>query len=235
MPLFPPQFKDEVRAASDIVTVISDYVSLHKAGARYKGLCPFHAEKTPSFSVNRDDGLFYCFGCGAGGDVIKFIQLQEKLAFPDALRHLAQRFGIPIPEPEQDEAGRQSASEREALLRAHEIAAAYFREQLASPAGAKIREYLLRDRGLTAETIETLGLGYAPPTRDALRQRLLKQGFSPLQLVTSGLVSRRDDGSEMDRFRNRLMVPIARDTGTVVAFGGRALEKDQQPKYLNSP
>lgn len=235
MALFPQTFIDEVRAAADIVTVISDYVSLRKAGATFKGLCPFHGEKTPSFNVNRDRGFFHCFGCGVGGDVFKFIELQEKVGFTDAVRQLAQRFGIPIPELEANETGRESAAEREALLRIHEVAAAYFREQLEAPAGAKIREYLLANRGLTPATITTLGLGYAPPARDALRQRLVKQGFAPALILKSGLITRRDDGSEVDRFRNRLMVPITRDTGSVIAFGGRALEKDQVPKYLNSP
>jgi DNA primase len=233
--LFPQSFIDDVRSAADIVTVISDYVSLRKAGAAYKGLCPFHGEKTPSFNVNRDKSFFHCFGCGAGGDVFKFIELQEKIGFTDAVRHLAQRFGIPIPELESTDAGREGAAEREALLRIHEVAAAYFREQLESPAGAKIRDYLLEQRGLTPATITTLGLGYAPPTRDALRQRLLAEGFAPATIARSGLVTRRHDGSEVDRFRNRLMVPITRDTGSVIAFGGRALEHDQVPKYLNSP
>lgn len=233
--LFPQTFIDEVRNAADIVTVISDYVSLKKAGNSYKGLCPFHGEKTPSFNVNRDRGFFHCFGCGVGGDVFKFIELQEKVGFTDAIRQLAQRFSIPIPELEASEAGRESAAEREALLKVHEVAATYFREQLDTPAGARIREYLLRDRALTAQTIESLGLGFAPPHRDGLRQHLVKQGFAPVLLFKSGLVVRRDDGTEVDRFRNRLMVPIARDTGSVIAFGGRALQKDQGPKYLNSP
>jgi DNA primase len=232
---FPQSFIDEVRAAADIVTVISDSVSLRKAGAKYKGLCPFHGEKTPSFSVDKDKGFFYCFGCGAGGDVFKYVELQEKVGFGEALRLLANRFGIPVPEMEGGGEQRETAAEREALIKMHEVAVAYFREQLASPAGAKIRDYLLENRGLTPETIDQLQLGYAPPSRDALKQRLLKAGFSPLQTVTSGLVTRREDGSEVDRFRNRLMVPIARDTGTVIAFGGRALEADQVPKYLNSP
>ncbi len=235
MALFPQTFIDEVRSAADIVAVVGDSVSLRKAGATYKGLCPFHGEKTPSFTVNKDKGFFHCFGCGVGGDVFKFMELQDKVGFQEAVRSLANRFGIPIPELEAGGEHRETAAEREALVKIHEVAVTHFREQLASPAGARIRDYLLNERGLTPETIEKLQLGYAPPGRDALRQRLLTQGFSPLQLVTSGLVSRRDDGSEVDRFRNRLMVPIARDTGTVVAFGGRALEKDQQPKYLNSP
>jgi DNA primase len=233
--LFPQTFIDEVRAAADIVTVVSDYVSLRKAGASYKGLCPFHGEKTPSFTVHRDRGFFHCFGCQAGGDVFKFIELQEKVGFSDAVKQLAQRFGIPIPELEATEAGRESAAEREALLRIHEIAAAYFREQLEGGGGSKIRDYLSRERGLAPETIAALGLGFAPPSRDALRQRLITQGFPPHLAVKSGLITRRDDGSEVDRFRNRLMVPIMRDTGSVIAFGGRALEKEQVPKYLNSP
>jgi DNA primase len=232
---FPQTFIDEVRAAADIVTVISDTVSLRKAGAKYKGLCPFHGEKTPSFSVDKDKGFFHCFGCGVGGDVFKFVELQEKVGFGEAVRLLAGRFGIPIPEMEAGGDQRESAAEREALVRIHEVALAYFREQLASPAGAKIRDYLLKDRGLTPATIEQLQIGYAPQARDALRQRILKAGFSAVQAVTSGLVTRRDDGSEADRFRHRLMIPILRDTGTVIAFGGRALDADQQPKYLNSP
>jgi DNA primase len=139
-----------------------------------------------------------------------------------------------VPELEADEPGRESAAEREALLKMHEVAAAYFREQLEAPAGARIREYLA-NRGLTPETIATLGLGFAPPVRDALRQRLMKQGFTPSIILKSGLVTRRDDGTEIDRFRGRLIVPITRDTGSVIAFGGRALERDQVPKYLNSP
>jgi DNA primase len=233
--LFPQNFIDEVRNAADIVTVISDYVSLKKAGNSYKGLCPFHGEKTPSFNVNRDRGFFHCFGCGVGGDVFKFIELQEKVGFTDAVRQLAQRFSIPIPELDTSDAGRESAAEREALLKIHEVAAAYFREQLETPAGARVREYLLRERALTPQTIEALGLGFAPPNRDLLRQHLVKHGFAPVLLFKSGLVIRRDDGTEVDRFRNRLMVPIARDTGSVIAFGGRALQKDQVPKYLNSP
>ena len=232
---FPQTFIDEVRSSADIVTVISDTIALRKAGSSYKGLCPFHGEKTPSFNVMRERGFFHCFGCGVGGDVFKFVELQEKVNFQEAVRHLAARFGIPIPEMEATGEQRESAAEREALVKIHEVALGYFREQLASPAGAKWRDYLLTERGLKQETIDQLQIGWAPPSRDALRARLLKEGFKPLQLVISGLVSRRDDGAEIDRFRNRLMIPIARDTGTVIAFGGRALEADQQPKYLNSP
>lgn len=235
MALFPQTFIDEVRAVADIVAVVQDYVSLRRAGSSYKGLCPFHAEKTPSFHVNPDRGLFHCFGCGAGGDVFKFIELVEKAGFQEAVRHLAQRFGVPVPELEGGPGAREEAVEREALLAIHEAAAAWFREQLASPAGRTVREYLRGPRGLSDVTVEALGLGWAPPTRDALRQHLLGRGMPPALVLKSGLVVRRDDGSEVDRFRGRLMVPIARDTGSIVAFGGRALEPDQAPKYLNSP
>jgi len=232
---FPQPFIDEVRSAADIVVVISDYVSLRKAGVSYKGLCPFHGEKTPSFNVNRDRGFFHCFGCGVGGDVFKFIELKEQLGFQDAVRQLAQRFGIPVPELEGGDSAGESAAERESLLKMHEVATAHFREQLDSPPAERVRQYLVEARGLTPETIAQLQLGYAPPGRDVLRQRLLKAGFAPARILASGLVSRRDDGSEVDRFRNRLMVPIARDSGSVIAFGGRAMEHDQVPKYLNSP
>ena len=142
MALFPQSFIDEVRAAADIVAVISDSVSLRKAGNTYKGLCPFHSEKSPSFTVNRDNGFFHCFGCGVGGDVFKFIELQDKIGFQEAARTLAQRFGVPIPELEASDDQRQSAAEREALVKIHELAVAHYREQLDSPAGARIRQYL---------------------------------------------------------------------------------------------
>jgi DNA primase len=235
MPKFPQSFIDEVRAAADIVAVIQDYVSLRKAGASYKGLCPFHSEKSPSFTVNRDKGFFHCFGCQVGGDVFKFVELQEKLGFQDTVKHVAQKFGIPVPELEPGDGQVESAAEREALLKIHEVAAAWFAEQLHSPAGARIRDYLQARRGLTEATVAALKLGWAPPSRDGLRQRLSQQGFPDGLIRQSGLVSVRDDGAVVDRFRNRLMVPIARDAGSIVAFGGRALETDQVPKYLNSP
>ncbi len=176
---FPQTFIDEVRSAADIVTVISDYVSLRKAGTSYKGLCPFHGEKSPSFNVNRDRGFFHCFGCGVGGDVFKFMELKEQLGFQDAVRQLAQRFGIPVPDLETSDGARDDAAARESLLKIHEVAAAYYRAQLESPQAGRIRDYLQNERGLTGETIARLQLGYAPPGRDALRQHLVKAGFTP--------------------------------------------------------
>jgi DNA primase len=232
--LFPQSFIDDVKQQADIVTVIQDYVSLKKAGAKYKGLCPFHGEKTPSFNVDRDKGFFHCFGCQVGGDVIKFIELHEKIGFADAVKQLAQRFGLSVPQLEESDEQKAGAAERETLLKIHESAAAWFRDQLAGPGGTRVRK-LIADRGLTPETSATLGLGFAPASRDALTQALKKQGYSQALLIRAGLTVQREDGGLMDRFRNRLMIPICRDTGSVIAFGGRALDADQPAKYLNSP
>jgi DNA primase len=236
MGLFPQQFIDDLRMQANIVQVVQEYVPLKRAGTSYKGNCPFHNEKTPSFNVNPDKGFFHCFGCGVGGDVFKFLELHEKVGFQDAVRMLAQKLGVAIPEPEgsSDDSRRDSAL-REGLLKAHEIAAAYFKEQLASAAGARARAQLA-DRGVSPAAVEQLGLGFAPPTRDGLKERLLKQGFNQGVLLQSGLIVKRESGEVADRFRNRLMVPICRDTGSVIAFGGRQMEADQGgPKYLNSP
>jgi len=232
MALFPQSFLDDLRLQADIVQVIQEYVSLRKAGTGYKGLCPFHSEKTPSFTVNRDKGFFHCFGCGAGGDVFKFLELQEKLGFQDSVRHLAQKFGIRIPEPE---GGREpDAAERDALLKVHERATVYFRDQLATPVGARAREHL-HERGLSTDTTALLGFGFAPRGRVGLGEALMREGFALPLLLRSGLVLERDEKQVVDRFRGRLVIPICRDSGPVVAFGARALEADQQPKYLNSP
>ena len=236
MSLFPQSFIDDVRLTANILQVIQEYVPLRKVGRTYKGLCPFHAEKTPSFHVDPEKGFFHCFGCNAGGDVFKFLERQEKLTFPEAVRLLAQKAGMTLPEAAESSSdeSRQDAALREGLLKAHEVAAAYFREQLVAQPGARARQQLA-DRGVTAPTLEQMGLGYAPPTRDGLRNRLLKQGFSESIMTQSGLIVRRDNGELIDRFRNRLMVPICRDSGAVIAFGGRAMDGDQVPKYLNSP
>jgi DNA primase len=234
--LFPQQFIDDLRLQANILQVVQEVVPLKKAGSSYKGNCPFHNEKTPSFHVHPDKGFFHCFGCGAGGDVFKFVELHEKVPFPDAVRMLAQKFGVAIPEAEgtSDDSRRDSAL-RESLLKVHEVAAAYFREQLAAPAGARARAQLAA-RGIGAQTIDQLGLGFAPNSREGLKSRLLTQGFHQALLVQSGLLAERDTGETVDRFRNRLMVPICRDSGSVIAFGGRQMDPDQGgPKYLNSP
>jgi DNA primase len=234
MPLFPATFVEELKSHVDIVQVVQERVPLKKAGVTWKGLCPFHGEKTPSFHVNGEKGFFHCFGCGVGGDVIKFVEVYDKVSFPDAVRQLAARAGLQVPEGEDAKHDGESQREREAILKAHEVAAAWFREQLAGPAGGPARR-LLRDRGMSADTIDMLGMGYAPSGRDGLRARLMQEGFAEGLLVRTGLVLQREDGQTRDRFRNRLMIPICRDSGPIIAFGGRAMEAGQQPKYLNSP
>jgi DNA primase len=235
MALFPQAFLDDLKSQTDIVAVVGDVVPLKKAGATWKGLCPFHQEKSPSFTVNRDKGVFHCFGCGAGGDVVSFVEMHQKIAFPDAVRFLAQRAGMLVPEPTGGPEDRQAAAERDAIVKLHEEAAAFYREQLASAAGARARREL-ESRGLSPETVQAFGYGYAPAGgRETLHARFADQKV-PLEVqLKSRLVVRRDDGRTADFFRNRLMIPIARDTGALVAFGGRALDPGQVPKYLNSP
>ena len=234
MARFPPGFIDDLKAQADVVQVIQDVVPLKQAGSTFKGLCPFHREKTPSFTVNREKGFFHCFGCSTGGDVIKFVELHEKLSFPEAVQWLAQRFGLAVPESDDPRRDREEAAEREALLKVHELANGYFRAQLRSPAGAGARRHLER-RGIGPETVERLGLGFAPSRRDGLTLHLREAGQPLDLLLRGGLVVERGDERPRDRFRNRLIIPIAREGGSVIAFGGRALGTDQQPKYLNSP
>ena len=195
MALFPQSFIDDLRLQADIVQVVQEYVSLKRVGATYKGLCPFHGEKSPSFHVNKEKGFFHCFGCLAGGDVFKFLELQEKLTFPEAVRLIAQKLGVAVPASAEGPGDRQDPAEREALLKVHEVAAGYFQDQLAAPGGERVRQQL-RERGITPDTIARLGLGFAPPAREALRSHLLGQGF-PLPLVLrSGLVAGRHDKVE---------------------------------------
>ena len=231
MALFPASFIDDLKSHADIVQVVQERLPLKRSGATWKGLCPFHGEKTPSFHVNGDKGFFHCFGCGVGGDVIKFVELYDKVTFPEAVRVLAARAGLPVPEAPDLRQDADSQRERDALLKIHEVAAAWFREQLGTDAGVLARRQLT-ERSVSAEIVERLGIGFAPVT--GLKARLLKHGFELPMLLKSGLVSQRDEGTVVDRFRNRLMIPICRDNGTIVAFGGRAMEAGQQPKYLNS-
>jgi DNA primase len=185
-------------------------------------------------TVNRDKGFFHCFGCGQGGDVFKFVELQEGVGFQDAVKRVAAKCGITLPEASASPEAQAEEAEREALLKAHDLARAFYAAQLETPAAAPARE-LLKRRDVRPEAIETFGIGYAPQSRDLLVRHLKQQGFSPTQLVRGGLAMQRDDGSVVDRFRQRLLFPIHREGGSVVAFGGRAMTDDQVPKYLNSP
>lgn len=235
MALFPQSFIDDLRAQVDLVALINEVAPLRKMGTAWKGLCPFHQERTPSFNVNPDKGIFKCFGCGKGGDVFKFVELQHNVPFPEAVRLVANRLGVPVPDVGPKGEDREAATERESLMALHEQAAAFFQAQLALPAGARARREL-EARGLSAETISTFRYGFAPAAgRDTL-SALFASTRVPLALqLRSGLIVQREDGRIVDRFRNRLMIPIARDTGAIVAFGGRALDEGQVPKYLNSP
>jgi len=228
---------------ADIARVVGETVTLKRSGANYLGLCPFHQEKTPSFSVHATKQFYYCFGCGAKGDVFRFVMEMEKVAFPEAVRRVAQRMGIPVPAPAREEATSPEAKLRKALEEIHEKALGFFRKQLQSPEAAPVRE-LIRKRGVTDEAAAEFGMGYAPGGGDALARFLSKEGFAPNVLEASGLVLkrdalRRDTGGHVqeykDRFRGRWMFPIANETGRTIAFAGRALGADQQPKYTNSP
>jgi DNA primase len=234
MPLFPASFVEDLKSHVDIVQVIQERVQLRKTGATWKGLCPFHGEKTPSFHVYGEKGFFKCFGCSLAGDVIKFVELYDKVSFPEAVRQLAGRAGLTVPETEDSKQDGDSSREREALLKAHDVAAAWFREQLTAQVGAPARRLIKEARGMSDETVALLGMGYAPAA-GGLRARLLKEGFTEPLLLKSGLLVQRDEGPARDRFRNRLMIPICRDNGAIIAFGGRAMDAGQQPKYLNSP
>ncbi len=227
-------FADRVKQQADIVRVVGEYVRLKKSGQNYVGLCPFHSEKTPSFAVHPVKQIYHCFGCGVGGDVFKFVMEMEKSNFPEAVRTVAEKCGIPIPKPrERTPEERQANQQRTALVEMHREAAGYFTRQLeATPEGKAARAYL-EDRGLDAETIARFSLGYAPSGGDAL-YRHLKQKYPDKPLEVSGLVARDPSGRLYDRFRRRIMFPIANESGKVIAFGGRALG-DDLPKYLNSP
>lgn len=235
MALFPQSFVDDLKAQTDIVSIIGDVTPLKKAGNTWKGLCPFHTEKTPSFNVNPDKGFFKCFGCDAKGDVVKFVELYQKLTFPEAVRYLAQRASLQIPETVDGTEDRVAAAEREALVKLHEDAQVFYQEQLAAGVGARARREL-DSRGLAGATLTTFGYGYAPAAGRETLHTLFAGRKVPMALqVKSGLVMQRDDGRVVDRFRHRLMIPIRRDNGTLIAFGGRALDEGQVPKYLNSP
>jgi DNA primase len=223
-------FVKHVRDSVDIVRVVGEYVRLKKTGTRYSGLCPFHTEKTPSFSVNPDYRIFICFGCGEKGSVFDFVMKIEGMTFSEALRSVAERNGIAMPERRQFHDDR--ADLKEALMAMHEIAAGLFQESLHGSSGSDARQYLNK-RGLTPATVEQFGLGLSPRGGQDLTRRLQKQ-FPPDQISVSGLVSQREDGSVFDRFRGRLMFPIHNESGKVIGFGGRTLYEGDEPKYLNS-
>src|SRR5207247_369286 len=221
---------DEIRAAVDIVDVVNRFVNLKKAGQNWKGLCPFHTEKTPSFMVNEKKGIFHCFGCGVGGDAFGFLMRQDKLSFPEAVRALAKQAGVALPE----ERGPAGDHGREDLFRTMELAWRFYVDQLWKPAGDRAQQYLA-ERGIDPEVARRFGLGLAPEGWDALSSFMRSEKVTDDALVAAGLAIPREGGTGVyDRFRGRLLFAIRDLQGRVVAFGGRAFG-DEQPKYLNSP
>ena len=230
---FPPSFLDELVARNPIEDVVGQYVSLKRSGANMFGLCPFHGEKTASFSVAPDKGIYYCFGCHKGGGPVNFIMEIEGMSYPDAVRHLAKRAGLEVPEDEQYQS---RYKEQERLWAIHKEAARFFHSKLVAPEGAAALQYAL-GRGMPKATIINFGIGYAPDTWTALVDHLRGKGYTDKELRASGLVTvSKKNGNLFDRFRDRLMFPIIDVRGNVIGFGGRIMKKDDNAaKYLNSP
>ena len=227
-------FADRVKQQADIVRVVGEYVRLKKSGQNFSGLCPFHSEKTPSFAVHPVKQIYHCFGCGVGGDVFKFVMEMEKISFPEAIRAVAEKCGIAVPQArERSPEERRENQQRTSLVEMHREAAAFFAQQLnGTPEGRAAKAYLM-DRGLDSEAMARFGIGFAPSGGEALL-RVMKQKHPEKVLEVSGLFSRDQSERLYDRFRRRVMFPIANESGKIVAFGGRALG-DDLPKYLNSP
>ena len=230
---FSPNFLDEIRARLPVSRVVGRKVALKKAGREYKGLSPFKTEKSPSFTVNDQKGFYHCFASGEHGDIFTFVMKTEGLEFPEAVERLAAEAGIPMPKP--TERNVEQEDQRDRLYRVLEASAAFFEQSLRAGGGAEARRYLER-RGLASETIRSFRLGFAPGSRTALTAHLKAKGFSSADMAASGMLIAGDDIPEpYDRFRNRVMFPILDLKGRVIAFGGRALDKDAPAKYLNSP
>ena len=225
---------DRVKQQADIVRVVGEYVRLKKSGQSFTGLCPFHNEKTPSFNVHPVKQIYHCFGCGVGGDVFKFVMEMDKITFPESVRAVAEKCGIALPrQRERTLEERRENQVRTALVDLHREAAAFFVQQLnGTPEGRAAKAYLL-DRGLDSDAVAQFGIGFAPSGGEALL-RAMKPKYPEKALEAAGLFSRDQNGRLFDRFRRRVMFPIANESGKVIAFGGRALG-DDLPKYLNSP
>lgn len=226
---------EEIRRRADIASLIGEYVTLKKAGRNYLGLCPFHREKTPSFTVSPDKQMFYCFGCSEGGNVFSFLMKLNHLSFPEAVRHLAKKVGVVIPERTMSREEKERYSLTEQIRQVNELAAVFFTKTLQSPAGEGAREYL-RKRGIGESAIRTFRLGFSPDGWSYLYEYLEKNGVSPKLAEQAGLLVERTGKSQghYDRFRARVMIPIEDVDGRVIAFGGRVMGTDE-PKYMNSP
>ena len=231
---YPDEIISEIVSANDIVSLVSSYVHLKKSGSGYMGCCPFHREKTPSFHVSGDKQLYHCFGCGVGGSVIQFVMAAENLDFPDALRFLADRAGINLPEMGAvDDQTDAFYKRKRKIYDMNRDAARFFREVLLSKDGKTALDYLT-NRGLSMKTITSFGLGASPDSWDALLKKLLSLGYDRDLMVEAGLCIRNEKNHVYDRYRNRVMFPIIDTRGNVVGFGGRKLTGDGS-KYINSP
>src|ERR1700730_18328950 len=227
-------FAEKVKQQADIVRVVGEYVRLKKSGQNFTGLCPFHAEKSPSFAVHPTKQIYHCFGCGVGGDVFKFVMEMEKCVFPEAIRIVAEKCGISIPRPkERSPEERKENQQRTVLVEMQREAQTFFVKQLEGTLEGKAARAYLEDRGLDKDVLARFGIGYAPSGGDLLL-RHLKSKYPEKLLADSGLISRDQSGRLFDRFRRRITFPISNESGKIVAFGCRALG-DDQPKYLNSP
>lgn len=226
----PQETIDEIRDRIDMVELVSSYVIMKKRGRNYVGLCPFHLEDTPSFTVSPDKQIYYCFGCQKGGNCFDFLMEYEHLTFPEAVEKLAARAGVPLPEQEMSPGEKRRLDERRKLYEVNRAAAQFFQSCLAQAASCRV--YLDR-RGLSPEVIAGFGLGYAPESWEGLKTHLLQAGFAEGLLLQAGVLTRGESGRVFDRFRNRLMFPIANPKGNIIAFGGRILGEGE-PKYLNS-
>ncbi len=231
----PEEIIDEIRQHTDLVTLVGEYIKLERRGKNMVGLCPFHSEKTPSFTVSPDKQLYHCFGCGASGNVFSLIMQMEKMTFPEAARFLARRAGVRIPEPEKRTSGEENYKEK--IYRLNLMATSFYAYCLTkSNTGKKALDYL-RKRGINGSTIETFMLGYAPADWTGFFNFARKKGFAPEMMVKAGLVSPGKEKGYYDRFRDRLIFPIANISGKIAGFGGRTLSEGDKsgPKYLNSP
>jgi DNA primase len=231
---FPQTFIEDLKRQADIVRVVQDYVPLKKAGANWRAPCPFHKETKPSFNVNPAKEMFFCFGCHKGGTVFNFIMEMERVTFPEAIKIIAEKSGVALPKMMDDDRFEARQRDSDQVIELNQWALAWWQDQLQTKAATSVRHYL-QERGITEETVNTFQLGFAPDSWDALSTHLRQKGATQEQLEKSGLVVKKDEGGSYDRFRGRVIFPVFDVQGKPIAFGGRTLDPDGDPKYLNSP
>ena len=228
-------FVEQVRSSSDILSVISSYVHLKKRGNRYWGCCPFHNEKTPSFSVVPQQGFFYCFGCHAGGNLFKFISLIENISYYEAIKLQAQRLNIPIPTTKKSADELKQEQQKNSLFKIHEMAGSFFHNCLTRTSLGEAGRAYFSSRQISSDIITKFKLGFAPNLWDKLFTSFTKRGITKELLAKAGLITIKDSGKVYDRFRNRIIIPIMNEHGQICGFGGRIINPNDSPKYLNSP